>query len=193
MNERALPRCFGRSTADSLYARRITSPDASAAIERGEKARVRASYLWTSGADSAQKQPKIVPVGRLHDARGVARRLSWSPNHLGQPVQCARRSGWSCRYGLFWAAGPASRFSSEADTDEFVEADRNGLAQVHRGLARVGRDFDEQMAIGQIFARKAMFFRAKDKGDAAAAWSSCCDQLAQEHGAERRSAQACDG
>jgi hypothetical protein len=34
-----------------------------------------------------------------------------------------------------------------ADAGQFVEADGGGLAQVHGGLARVGRDFDEGVAV----------------------------------------------
>ena len=124
--------------------------------------------------DSAQKQPKIVPVGRIHDARGVARRRHGLPNHLSQPVKCTRRSGWSLRYGLFehW---PGLALFFGWDTDEFVEADRNRLAKVHRGLARVGRDLHEQMAVRQILARKTVFLRSKDNCKTAAALEFLCD------------------
>ncbi len=124
--------------------------------------------------DSAQKQPKIVPVGRIHDARGVARRRHGLPNHLSQPVKCTRRSMWSLRDGLFehW---PGLALFFGCDTGQFVEADRNGLTKVHRGLARVRGDLHEQIAVRQIFACKTVLLRSKDNCKTAAAVEILCD------------------
>ena len=46
---------------------------------------------------------------------------------------------------------------------EFIEGHRHRLAEIHRRLARVGRDFDEHMAEGQIVAREAMLLGAEDQ------------------------------
>ena len=51
---------------------------------------------------------------------------------------------------------------------EFVEADGDGLAEVHGGLAGVGGDGDEDVAPGEVFAGEAVLFRTEDEGDAAA-------------------------
>jgi hypothetical protein len=42
------------------------------------------------------------------------------------------------------------------------------VAQVHRGLAWIGGDFDEQMAESKVFAGESMLFRPEDQGDASA-------------------------
>ena len=52
---------------------------------------------------------------------------------------------------------------------EFIEADGNGLAEIHGGLTGVRRNFHEEMAVGKIFAREAVFFRSEDEGDSTAA------------------------
>jgi len=64
-------------------------------------------------------------------------------------------------------------------TGELVEADSDGLAQVHRGLLRVGGDLDQDVAPGEVFARKSMFFRAEDHGHAAATGEFLTDQRGQ--------------
>lgn len=48
---------------------------------------------------------------------------------------------------------------------QLVEADGDGLAEVHGGLARVGGNLNEHVAPGKIFAGEAVFFRAEDQGD----------------------------
>ena len=62
---------------------------------------------------------------------------------------------------------------------EFVEADGSGLAEVHGGLARVGGDFDEVMAEGEVFSGEAVFFGAEDDGD-----SSVVVEFAGDDGSE---------
>ncbi len=56
---------------------------------------------------------------------------------------------------------------------QLVEADGDGLAEVHGGLARVGGNFNEHVAAGKVFAGEAVFFRAEDQGDAARRGRSC--------------------
>ena len=63
---------------------------------------------------------------------------------------------------------------------EFIETDGDGLAEIHRRLARVGRDGKETVAKGEIVAREAMFFGAEDEGDAPAA-----GKLVANDGSER--------
>jgi hypothetical protein len=62
---------------------------------------------------------------------------------------------------------------------ELIEANGNGLAQVHRGLEGVGGDLDQDVAPGEVFAGKSMFFRAEDQGDAAAAGQFLGDQRSE--------------
>jgi len=59
---------------------------------------------------------------------------------------------------------------------QLVEADGNGLAQVHGGLAVVGGDFNKELAPGEIFAGETVFFRAEDEGNLAAARELRCNQ-----------------
>lgn len=65
---------------------------------------------------------------------------------------------WDC--GLTGIRGPGG---------EFVKADGDRLAQIHRGLLGGGGDFDEQMAVRKVVTGKAVLLRAKDEGCAAAA------------------------
>ena len=62
---------------------------------------------------------------------------------------------------------------------ELVEADSDGLAQVHRGLEGVCGDLDQEVAIGKVIARKSMFFRAEDQGYAAATGQFLTDHRGQ--------------
>ena len=45
---------------------------------------------------------------------------------------------------------------------DFVEADGDGLAEVHGGLGVVGFNDDESVAPGEVVAGKAVFFTAED-------------------------------
>ena len=63
--------------------------------------------------------------------------------------------------------------------DHLVEADGDGLAEVHRGLVSVGGDFDHGVAKGQIVAREAMLFRAEDDGDASRGSQLLIDECGQ--------------
>jgi hypothetical protein len=49
---------------------------------------------------------------------------------------------------------------------EFVEADRYGLAQVHRAVLCAGGDAQQPVAVAQIFVGQAGFFRAEQERDA---------------------------
>ena len=58
---------------------------------------------------------------------------------------------------------------------QFVEADGDGLAQIHGGLAGTGGNFDEEMASSEVIASEAALFRAKEDSDAAAACDFALD------------------
>ena len=62
---------------------------------------------------------------------------------------------------------------------EFVEADGDGLAQIHGGLSRLGGDFDEDVAVRQIFACKTVLFRAEYEGNATAVGQFALDDGGQ--------------
>ena len=49
---------------------------------------------------------------------------------------------------------------------QFVKAHGGGLPQVHRRLARICWNFDEDVAPGEVFARQAVLFRSEDECDA---------------------------
>ena len=110
----------------------------------------------------AQQQAQVVPVCRLHGARRAAGRLHRLLDHFGQPFQMNgwRGDGYGRRFLIFGGAG--------AD-GHLVKADGDGLAEVHRRLAWVGGNLDENVAEGEVFAGEAVLFRAEDEGDAAAA------------------------
>src|SRR5215469_12791396 len=51
---------------------------------------------------------------------------------------------------------------------QFVETDSDRLAEVHGRLARVGWDFDQNVAVGKIVSGEAVLFRTEDEGGTAA-------------------------
>jgi hypothetical protein len=53
------------------------------------------------------------------------------------------------------------------------------LAQVHRGLLGVCGDLDQEVAVGEVIARKSMLFRAEDYGYAASVSQFLTDQRSQ--------------
>src|SRR5271170_3081197 len=48
---------------------------------------------------------------------------------------------------------------------QFVEADGDGLAQVHRAMLGAGGDAQEPVAVAQVFVGQAGFFRAEEERD----------------------------
>lgn len=71
-------------------------------------------------------------------------------------------------------------FCREEDTGgELVETDGHSLAEVHRGLRRVGWNFNEYVAIGKVFAGEAVFFWTKEDGDPATASDFLLNQRRQ--------------
>ena len=50
---------------------------------------------------------------------------------------------------------------------EFVEADGDGLAEVHGAMVFTGGDAEEPVAMAEVFVRKAAFFRAEEESYAA--------------------------
>ena len=61
---------------------------------------------------------------------------------------------------------------------QLVEADRDGLAQVHRGLPRVGRNLDQQVAKRKIFAGEAVLLRPENQRDASSTAIIRCTERA---------------
>ena len=50
--------------------------------------------------------------------------------------------------------------------DQFVEADGDGLAEVHGAMLGAGGDAQEPVAVAEIFVGQAGFFRAEEERDA---------------------------
>ena len=50
---------------------------------------------------------------------------------------------------------------------EFVEADGDGLAEIHGAMVLAGGDAEEPVAMAEVFVGEAALFRAEQKGDAA--------------------------
>ena len=126
--------------------------------------------IW---GEPAQEQAQVVAVCGLHRGRGVVGGDHCFFDDAGEKLEV----GGACGEGLL--VGLISRgFSCRLDEGacggnmrdgQLVEANGDGLAQIHGGLAGIGGDFDEQVAEGKVFAGEAVLFRAEDEGDAAAA------------------------
>ena len=69
------------------------------------------------------------------------------------------------------AEGASGCFSEAPATpviaNQFVQADRDGLAQVHRDVFVPGGNADEPVAVAEVRLRKSVFLRAKQQGHAA--------------------------
>jgi len=67
---------------------------------------------------------------------------------------------------------------------QFVNAHSYRLPKIHGRLAQVGGDFDEGVAPGKVFARKAMLLRSEDQGDAASgreSWRENSGQIGERN------------
>ncbi len=62
--------------------------------------------------------------------------------------------------------------------DQFVEADGDGLAEVHGAMLGAGGDAQEPVAVAEIFVGQAGFFRAEEERDAI--FFGACGVLARE-------------
>jgi hypothetical protein len=62
---------------------------------------------------------------------------------------------------------------------EFVEADRDGLAEIHGRLAGVGGDLDQEVAEGEVVTGEAVLFGTEHQGDAASASEFGIDHWSQ--------------
>jgi len=78
---------------------------------------------------------------------------------LGEAVELSRNGIGLGDGGIF---GGQSGFGRGAG--DFVEADGDGLAEVHGGLGVVGFDDDEGVAPGEIVGGEAVLFAAEDEG-----------------------------
>ena len=118
--------------------------------------------IKSRGSKPAKEQAEVVLIAGLHHARGVASGRHGLLDETGEEIDSG---GWCGRIGI----GHRLMRRGQSAAGQFVEAHRNSLAQVHRGLARVGGDFDEHVAVRQIVAGEAVFLGAENQGDAAAA------------------------
>ena len=93
--------------------------------------------------EAVQEQAKMVAVGLLHGTRGIARGGHGLFNEIGEAIELGGGGGGVRRLLGF---GVESRDGRGAR--ELIEADGDGLAEIHGGLARVSGDFNQNMAEG---------------------------------------------
>jgi len=72
-------------------------------------------------------------------------------------------------FGGGGGCGGAAGVGKGAGADELVEADGDGLAEIHRGMTEVGvechGDGEEEMAVRELVVRETGFLGAKEEGD----------------------------
>ena len=116
---------------------------------------------------------------------------SRSRPHAGTRIDAAAASSVSkCRsadvpracFPLMWIA----------PRRQLIQAHGNGLAQVHRGLARIGGNLHQHVAESEILAGESALLRSEDKRHAAAAGELGVDMRRQLRKRNHRSARACD-
>ena len=110
-----------------------------------------------------------MPVPLAHRAADVIGRIHRLFHYLGQKLQIT-----ACGRGR--ELGVDGRIVSRTAHGQFIKADCDRLAEVHGGLLGIGGDLKEQMAEGEVVAREAVFFRAKDKRYATASFKLIPDK-----------------
>jgi hypothetical protein len=123
-----------------------------------------AAHVGRRERETAEQETQIVAVGRAHRGRRVACGAHHLVNDAGQAFEVSR----GCGGRLVRRVCVLIRRSSEARR-ELVEADGHSLAEIHRGLAGVGRDLHQGMAAGKVIAGEAAFFSSEDESDTASA------------------------
>ena len=122
--------------------------------------------------EPAQEQAEIVAIGRVHADRGE---LAATMVSSMTPASRSRRAEGAVGSYLSWAVcaeRQRGRWLREGPGSHLIEANRHCLAQVHRRLARIGRNLHQQMALGKIFARETMLLRPKDSATRPPCFSS---------------------
>jgi hypothetical protein len=144
---------------------------------------------------------QVVAVGGVHYGRGVIGGGHGLGDDIGEEVEVAGGGGQvSQRFVLRCAAvfrrsvvpGPHGRGTGGTSDKtrsglkrvvsrggELVEADRDGLAEIHGRLAGVGGDLDQEVAEGEVVTGEAVLFGTEDKGDAASASEFGMDRWGQ--------------
>lgn len=144
----------------------MLQPPEDAAEEAQDAAGVALCEIQTS-----EQEMQVAPVGFAHDGRRVIGGEHGGFDNFGQEIEVG---GSGRRFRRL--AGGGLRISTIVPCGDFIQADGNGLAQIHGGLAGIGGDFDEQMAMGEVVGGEATLFRAEDERDAAAAFELTVDR-----------------
>ena len=119
-----------------------------------------------SGSKPAQEQAEIVAIGLAHADRGVIGGDHGFFNDTCEQIEAGGCGGWFTTVMGGWLGRQRALLLREGVACQFVETNRDGLAKVHRRLARIGRNLHQQVAMGKIFPREAMLLWPEDERDA---------------------------
>lgn len=97
-------------------------------------------------------------------------------NHFSQQIKVTGGGGSRWRIGSCLCLCLRSGFADRCVRSQFVQAHCDCLSKIHRGLSRVRGNLDEHVAIGEVFARQAVFFRPEDERNSAAACQFIVDE-----------------
>lgn len=143
--------------------------------DAAEEAKHAADIFFRQG-EAAQEQSNVAAVCLAHGRGRIVASRHCPLDEASQQFEPAGSGGThGARCGLF--RGVLVR--GQCSRGQLVEADSDGLAQVHGGLVGVGGDLDEEVAVGEVFAGEAVFFPTEDKGNAA-----CAGEFALDDGSE---------
>jgi len=134
-----------------------------------------APCVQTRRIQAAQHHAQVMSVGSLHDLRGIAGRRHGYVNKPREPVEVP--GGGSRFTGIILTPHPYRFFPRNRRGSEiarvcliesrtgaqFIQAYRDRLPEVHRGLERVGGDFGQHVTVREVVAREAVLFRAEDQ------------------------------
>ena len=145
--------------------------------------------------EPAQQQVQIMRIRLLHRRGGVVCSLHGFCDDLGEQIEIACGNGSGALTALRWRScvicsafpGPRMRGTGGTKIDglwsepcrQFVQTHGNSLAEIHRGLARIGGNLHEHVAESEIFAGEPALLRPEDQRHAAAAGELGVDKRRQ--------------
>ncbi len=159
----------GRSGGDAAAGRKTVQPPENAAKEAENPARI-----LSGESQPTQHYAQIVAIGGLHRMRRVGGGAHDLFDDTGQKIE-AGGGGSGIAGGRLLPRGLRLRGAG----GKLIQTDGDGLAQIHRGLAGIGGNLNQDVAMGEILAGESVFFRAEDEGYASTAAQLLGDERSQ--------------
>jgi hypothetical protein len=144
-------------------------------FENAAKEAQGAAHVRLGECEAAKEQAQIAAISLAHGRRRVTRGEHDLVENAGKALKLGGGRGQG-RRNLRDRGGAAGIVRRRETRGQLVQADGDGLAEIHGRLARVGGDGHEKVAEGEIGAGESALLRPEDQGHAAAAVQLMPDQ-----------------